>query len=99
MVARPSGELNRHRGFQNIHLPNPVFTVENSADNYPIHIKHNKFCTHNMQGIKSITAEHSPTARPAELHKMKPVQCKRISVSVLNIDWLQTSSCTEKLSN
>ena len=38
MVARrPSGVLNRHRGFQSIGLPNPVFTVENSADNNPIH--------------------------------------------------------------
>ena len=25
-----------------------------------------------MHGIKPITAEHSPTARPAELHSVKP---------------------------
>ena len=30
MVARPSGILIRHRGFQDIDLLNPVFTVENS---------------------------------------------------------------------
>ena len=33
-------------------------------------------------------AEHSPTARPAELHNVKPVQFLRTSESVLNIDWL-----------
>ena len=32
-----TGVLNRHKGFQNIGLSNPVFTVENSADNNPIH--------------------------------------------------------------
>ena len=37
MVTRPSGVLNRHKGFQNIGLPNSVFTVENSAYNNPIH--------------------------------------------------------------
>ena len=43
MVAKPpSGVINRHRGFQNIGLPNPVFTVENSADNNPIHTTHSK---------------------------------------------------------
>ena len=42
MVARPSGVLDKHRGFQNIDLPNPVFTVENSADNNPIHTAHSK---------------------------------------------------------
>ena len=35
MVAGPSGVLNRHKGFQNIGLPNPVFTFENAADNAP----------------------------------------------------------------
>ena len=25
-----------------------------------------------MHGVKPITAEHSPTARPAELNKVKP---------------------------
>ena len=58
MVARPSGVLNRHRGFQNIGLPNPVFTVENSADDNPIHATYSK----------------SVHARPAELHKMKSAQ-------------------------
>ena len=42
MVARPSGLLNRHRGFQNIGLSNPLFTVEKSADNNPIHTTHSK---------------------------------------------------------
>ena len=37
MVATPSGLLNGHRGFQNIGLLNTVFTVENSADNNPVH--------------------------------------------------------------
>ena len=37
MVAKRSGVLNRHRGFQNVGLPNLVSTVENSADNNPIH--------------------------------------------------------------
>ena len=36
MVARLPGVLNRHKSFQNIGLSNPVFTVENSADNNPI---------------------------------------------------------------
>ena len=59
MVTRPSGVLNRHRGFQNIGQPNPVFTVENSEDNNPIR------------------ATHSTTARPAELHNVKPAQSDR----------------------
>ena len=42
MAARRSRVLDRHRGFQNIGLPNPVFTVENSADNNPIHTTHSK---------------------------------------------------------
>ena len=42
MVARPSGVLNRHGSFQNIGLPSAVFTVENSADNNPIHTTHSK---------------------------------------------------------
>ena len=68
MVVRPtSGVFNGHRGFQNIGLLNPVFTVENSADNNPI-------WTHNTHGVKPITAEHSPTARPAELHNVKSAQ-------------------------
>ena len=36
-----------------------------SADNNPIH---------NMHGVRPITAEPSPSARPAELHNVKPVQ-------------------------
>ena len=27
-----------------------------------------------MHGVKHITAEHSPTDRPAELHNVKPAQ-------------------------
>ena len=42
MVARLSGVLNGHRGFQNTGLLYPVFTVENSADNNPIHTTHSK---------------------------------------------------------
>ena len=42
MVATHSGVLNRHRGFQNIVLLNPVFTVENSADNNPLHTTHSE---------------------------------------------------------
>ena len=42
MVARRSGVLGRHRGFQNIGLPNPVFTAENSADDNPKHTAHSK---------------------------------------------------------
>ena len=42
MVARPSGVLITHRAFQNKGLLNPVFTVENSADNNPRHTKHSK---------------------------------------------------------
>ena len=41
-----------------------------------------------MHGVKANTAEHWPTARPAELHNVKPVQFLRISGSVLNVDWL-----------
>ena len=76
MVARPSGVLSKHSGFQNIGLSNPVFTVENSAVNNPIHATHSKQCTHNMHGVKPTTAEHSPTVRPAnyKLHKVKPAQ-------------------------
>ena len=33
---------NRYRGFQNIGLPSPVFTVENSAANNPIHTAHSE---------------------------------------------------------
>ena len=43
MVARPQEySTDRHRGFQNVGLPNPVFTVENSADNNPIHATQSK---------------------------------------------------------
>ena len=35
-VSQTLRVLNRHRGFQNIGLPNPVLTVENSAGNNPI---------------------------------------------------------------
>ena len=42
MVARPSRVLNRHRGFQNIGQPSPVFTVENSANNNSVHPTHSK---------------------------------------------------------
>ena len=31
-------------------------------------------CMHNMHGVKPITAAKSPTARPAELHNVKPAQ-------------------------
>ena len=58
----------------NIDLSNPVFTVENSADNNPIHATHSKICTHNMHGVKPITAERLPTAEPAELHNVKPAR-------------------------
>ena len=98
MVARPSGVLNRHRGFQNICPTSPVFTVENSADNNPVHTAHSK-SVHNMHGVRPMTAEHSPTARPAELHNVKPAQFLRTSESVLKVDWLRTSSGTEKSSN
>ena len=75
MVARPSGVLNRRRGFQNIGLPIPVITVENSADNNPIHTTHSKSVhTTCMVFVKPITEEHSLTARPAELHTVKPAQ-------------------------
>ena len=38
MVARrPSGVLNRHRGFQNMEITQSCITVGNSADNNPIH--------------------------------------------------------------
>ena len=36
-----------------------------------------------MHGVKPITTEHLPTARPAELQRVKPT-------------WLRTSSITEK---
>ena len=36
-----------------------------------------------MHGVELITAEHSPTARPAEVHNVKPAQFWRASVSVL----------------
>ena len=52
-----------------------------------------------MYVVRPITAEHSPTARPAELHKVKPGQLLRTSGPVLNVDWLRTSSGTEKSSN
>ena len=52
-----------------------------------------------MHGIKPITAELSPIARPAELHKVKSAQFQGTSWSVLNVDWLRTSSGTEKSSN
>ena len=61
--------------FSNIGLPNPVFTVEkNSADNNPMHATHSKICTYNMHGVIPITAEHSPTAKSAEVHNVKPAQ-------------------------
>ena len=99
VVARPSGVLNRHRGFQNIGLPNPVFTVENSADNNPIHTTHSNLYTQHACCQTHYPAEHSLTVRPAKLHKVKAAQFWRTSGPVLNVDWLQTSSGTEKLSN
>ena len=42
MAARPSGVVNRQRGFQNIGLLNPVFIVENSADNSEVTKSHPK---------------------------------------------------------
>ena len=85
--------------FPDIGLSNPVFTVENSADNNPTRNTQSKICTRNMHGVKPITVEHSSTAKPAELHNVKPVQFWRTSRSVLNADWLGTSFGTEKLSN
>ena len=41
-TLRSTTVLNRRRGFQNIGLPNPVFTVENSADNNLMHTTHSK---------------------------------------------------------
>ena len=64
----------KHGGFQNIVLPNPVSTVENSADNIPVHTTHSKSAYTTCMVSNPITAEHSPTARPAELHRVKPVQ-------------------------
>ena len=52
-----------------------------------------------MHDVKPNTAVQSPTARPAELHNVKPAQFGRTSGSVLNVDWLRTSSGTEKSSN
>ena len=73
MAARPSGVLSRRRDFQNIDLPNPVFTVKNSAANNPIHTTHSKSVhTTCMDGVKSTTTEQSPTVRPAKLHRVKP---------------------------
>ena len=59
--------------FPDIGLPNPVFTVENSADNNPIHATHSKICTHNMNmhGVKPIIAEQLQTAELAELQNVK----------------------------
>ena len=71
MVARPSGVLSRHRGFQNIGLSSPVFTVENSAANNPIHTTHTK-SVHTTCVMSN--PKHSLTARPTELHNVKPVQ-------------------------
>ena len=100
MVARHLGVLSRHRGFQNIDQPNPVFTTENSVDNNPIH-KYTQHTAnkHNIYGVKPIIAQRSPNARPVELHNVKPAQFWRTSGSVLNVDWLRTSSGTEKLSS
>ena len=74
MVTIPSGVFNRPRGLQNIGLPSPVFTVKNSTDDNLIHTTHSKSVHNNVHGVKLITAEHSPTAGPAELHKVKPAQ-------------------------
>ena len=62
--------------FPNIGLPNPVFTVENPAVNNPIHVTSSKSVhqSHNMHGVKPINAEHSLTAKPAELHNVKRAQ-------------------------
>ena len=78
MVARPLG-------VQDIGLPNPAFAVENSGDDNPIHPTHS-ICTHNMHGVEPITTEHSPTARPTELHNVQPAQFWRTSGSALNVD-------------
>ena len=100
MVARrPSGVFNRHRGFQNIGLPKPVFTVENSTDNNPIHTTYTK-SRYTAWIVSSLLLKNiRPTARPAELHNVILGQFRRTSGSVLNVDWLRTSSCREKLSN
>ena len=73
MVARPSRVINRHRGFQNIGLRIPVFTVENSAGNDPIHTTHSE-SVHTACMVLPVTVERSPTVRPIELHNVKPAQ-------------------------
>ena len=60
--------IDRHTGFQNKGLPNPVFKVENSADNNPIHT------TDSKSVHAKPSAEHSPTDGPAELYKVKSAQ-------------------------
>ena len=54
-----------------------------------------------MHGVKPVATKHSPTAHagPAELHKVKPAKFQRTSWSVLNVDWLRTSSGTENSNN
>ena len=60
--------------FQKIGLPNPVFTVENSADNNPIHKTHSK-SMHTTRMVSNPLLQNSRwVLRPAELHKVKPVQ-------------------------
>ena len=65
-ASQTSGVFNKHRGFQNIGLPNPVVTVENSANNNPIHTTHSK-----SVHTACMVSEHSPTATPSELHNVK----------------------------
>ena len=72
MVARPSGVLRRHRGFQNIGLPRPVFTVESSAGNNPTHTQHSVNLYTQHAWCSTHTEEHSPTVRPTKLYKVKP---------------------------
>ena len=74
MAARPSGVLHRHKGFQNIGKPNPVFTVENSAENNPIHTTHSK-------SVHTIRMVSNPSLRnirgllgPAGPHNVKLAQ-------------------------
>ena len=54
--------------------PNPVFTVENSAVNNPIHTILSKTVHTRCMVSNPLLQRHSPTARPAELRKVEPAQ-------------------------
>ena len=66
--------IDRHIGFQNKGLPNPVFKVTNLADNNPIHTTDSKFVN-----VKP-SAEQLPTDGPADLHNSEelPGQCQML---------------------